>query len=559
MLLFHRDFWTGLSGRERISIRFPLIILLLAVGLLPVMVHGNILSGFVEQTYVSSRSVDVQNQCLILSSKMTRAGYMTELGKATSFDSEIDITADLFHGRIVVVDQNYRIIKDTFGLAEGKIAVSEEVLRCFQGENSNIINKEKNYFVQTFPIYENTPERRIQGVLVVASSTEPISRLADSVREESHFLTMITGVLLLVISVGAAGVLIRPFRVLQGMLDRATEGNLESDIDEHSYQETRQISEAVNRALTKLKAVDKSRQEFVSNVSHELKTPITSIRVLADSLMGMEGAPVELYQEFMSDISDEIDRESKIIDDLLSLVKMDKSGAELMKVTQISINSLMEIILKRLRPIAKKRNIELTFESIREVSADVDEVKLSLAFNNLVENAIKYNVDNGWVKVTLDADHKAFFVTVADSGIGIPEEFQGHIFERFYRVDKARSRETGGTGLGLSITKSVVMMHKGTIKVESQEGNGSVFHVRIPLNYVPDGAGKAGSGAAGAVKGSPALKGFWMGGGSARKKDGKAEQKKTEKGRAEHQAKKQKDGKGRADKREQTGGSQWNE
>ena len=194
-----------------------------------------------------------------------------------------------------------------------------------------------------------------------------------------------------------------------------------------------EISEAVNRTITKLKVVDQSRQEFVSNVSHELKTPITSIRVLADSLMGMEGAPVELYQEFMADISDEIDRESKIIDDLLSLVKMDKSSSDQINVATMSINSLMEVILKRLRPIAKKRNIEVIFESIREVSADVDEVKISLAFNNLVENAIKYNVDNGWVKVTLDADHKSFSVTVEDSGIGIPEEFREHIFERFYR------------------------------------------------------------------------------------------------------------------------------
>ncbi len=182
-----------------------------------------------------------------------------------------------------------------------------------------------------------------------------------------------------------------------------------------------------------------------------------------------------------------------------------------MKVSPISINQLMEMILKRLRPIAGKRNVELIYESIREVSADVDEVKLSLAFNNLVENAIKYNVDDGWVKVKLDADHKAFYVTVADSGIGIPEEFQRYIFERFYRVDKARSRETGGTGLGLAITKSVILMHHGTVKVESMEGEGTVFTVRIPLNYVPSGAGKNGANPAGTVKNSPALKSFWIG------------------------------------------------
>ena len=220
-------------------------------------------------------------------------------------------------------------------------------------------------------------------------------------------------------------------------------------------------------------------------MSHELKTPITSIRVLADSLMGMEDAPVELYREFMSDISDEIDRETKIIDDLLTLVKMDKSAANQMNISQVNINAQLEMILKRLRPIAKKGNVELILESMREVTADVDEMKMSLAITNLVENAIKYNVDSGWVRVTLDADHKYFYLKVMDSGIGIPEEDVDHIFDRFFRVDKARSREVGGTGLGLAITKSIVQMHGGIIDVESVLGEGTTFAMRIPLNYIP--------------------------------------------------------------------------
>ena len=227
------------------------------------------------------------------------------------------------------------------------------------------------------------------------------------------------------------------------------------------------MSQAVQKSLRKLKAVDQSRQEFVSNVSHELKTPITSIRVLADSLMGMEDAPVELYREFMADISDEIDRENQIIEDLLTLVRMDKSAESQMNISQVHINHELEMILKRLRPIAKRSNVELILESIREVTADVDKVKLNLAVTNLVENAIKYNIDFGWVRVTLDADHKYFYVKVADSGIGIPEDSVDHIFERFFRVDKARSREVGGTGLGLSITKNVIQMHHGVIDVES--------------------------------------------------------------------------------------------
>ena len=126
--------------------------------------------------------------------------------------------------------------------------------------------------------------------------------------------------------------------------------------------------------------------------------------------------------------------------------------------------------------------MELILESMRDVTADADKVKLSLAITNLVENAIKYNVDSGWVRVKLDADHKYFYVKVADAGIGIPEDCIDHIFERFFRVDKARSREVGGTGLGLSITKNVIQMHHGVIDVDSTPGEGTTFSVRIPLN-----------------------------------------------------------------------------
>ena len=232
-----------------------------------------------------------------------------------------------------------------------------------------------------------------------------------------------------------------------------------------------------------MQSLDTSRQEFVSNVSHELKTPLTSMKVLADSLVGQENVPVELYQEFMQDIAAEIDRESKIITDLLTLVKLNKKASN-MNIEQVNINELLDLILKRLRPIAAKRNIELILEGFRPVDAEIDETKLSLAISNLVENAIKYNKDEGWVRVSLNADHKYFYVTVTDSGRGIPEESIDHIFERFYRVDKSHSTEIEGTGLGLAITRSAIMMHHGAIRVKSQVGEGTTFSVRIPLTFI---------------------------------------------------------------------------
>ena len=165
------------------------------------------------------------------------------------------------------------------------------------------------------------------------------------------------------------------------------------------------------------------------------------------------------------------------------MAKLEKNSAD-MTIVNISINELLDGVLKRLRPIAAKRNIELVYESYRPVVADVDEVKMSIALNNLIENAIKYNYDGGWVHVTLNADHKFFYVRIQDSGVGIPEELQDKIFERFYRVDKARSRETGGTGLGLALTRRAILLHRGSIKVYSKEKEGTTFTIRIPLNYV---------------------------------------------------------------------------
>ncbi|MDE6982191.1 MAG: two-component sensor histidine kinase, partial [Lachnospiraceae bacterium] len=287
---------------------------------------------------------------------------------------------------------------------------------------------------------------------------------------------------ILALSVMISMRLVRPLSDMSRQISEIQNG-FTTELKEESYLETEDISDRFNQLFGRMKVIDESREEFVSNVSHELKTPLTSMKVLADSLNGQENVPLELYREFMGDIGNEIDRETKIINDLLSLVKMDRSAADL-NISSVNINEQLELILKRLRPIAEKQNIELVLESFRPVSAEVDEVKLTLAITNLVENAIKYNHPDGWVHVSLNADHQYFYIKVEDGGIGIPEDSLEHIYERFYRVDKSHSREIGGTGLGLAITRNAVLMHRGAIKVFSTEGEGTIFNVRIPLNYI---------------------------------------------------------------------------
>lgn len=471
------------KNRFTIGLKYPMVVLLVLFGMLPSMLCAQTIFGSVMQNQIDSRMIEVQNQCRILSSKMTRLRYLWDEENVKVLNNEIETMADVYNGRLVVIDKDFKIVQDTFHMAEGRLLVAEEVIRCFQGENSSKYNYAKHYFVQTVPIYDNTGEKGIDGVMLASISTESIIMLLDKVMGRARFFQLLSFIVIMIAAMLIVSMMLRPFREFQKKLDNVAEGALDIDISADAYRETQEISRAVEQTITKLREVDESRQEFVSNVSHELKTPITSIRVLADSLMGMKDAPVDLYREFMEDISNEIDRETQIINDLLALVKMDKSNAEL-NISLTDVNILVEQILKRLRPIANKENIELILKSIREVSAEIDEVKMSLAVTNLVENAVKYNHENGWVRVTVDADHKFFYIKVEDCGIGIPEEEQGKIFERFYRVDKARSRETGGSGLGLAITRNVVLMHKGTVKITSKPGEGSTFTLRAPLKYI---------------------------------------------------------------------------
>lgn len=205
------------------------------------------------------------------------------------------------------------------------------------------------------------------------------------------------------------------------------------------------------------------------------------MKVLSESILLQENVPKEMYVEFLEDITSEVDRMTEIINDLLTLVKLDQKEIPITFV-KAELNQIIIDIIKRMKPLANAKDIELNYILLKqEVFADIDKTKFILAISNLVENAIKYTAEYGKITVTLDCDHQNLFLSVSDTGIGIAEEEINKIFERFYRVDKTRNRETGGTGLGLSITHSTILMHNGSIKVTSKEKEGSTFLVRIPL------------------------------------------------------------------------------
>lgn len=479
------------------SMKVYIFFLMLVMGILPSFImRVGILQSY-EERAVNLRISDTQTQFKIIANHLLNNNYLQDTSNE-AINAELEQMSNLYDGRVIIINSNFRIVKDTYSISEGKTIISEEVIRCFKGDSTTRYDKENGYIEMTIPIEAPSsgknqaapadagkkPETsQVLGVMLASVSTDSIATTMEILNRKALIIEIVMIICIFGVAVGFSSILVKPFNRVTQAITEVKDGFTDEPISVPDYIETEHIIDAFNQLLTQMKVIDDSRQEFVSNVSHELKTPLTSMKVLADSLMQQEDAPLELYQEFMQDIANEIERENKIINDLLSLVKMDKTAAQ-MNITAVDINELIESVLKRLRPIARLRDVEVTFESIRPVTAEIDEVKITQVFTNLVENAIKYNKEHGWVKVLLDADHQFFTVEISDSGIGIPEEDYDHIFERFYRVDKSHSREIGGTGLGLAITRNAVLLHRGSVKVLSKEGEGTSFTVKIPLTYV---------------------------------------------------------------------------
>lgn len=491
----------NLFGQLKIlrSLKARIFVIVFLIGIIPsIIMRYGIVQNY-EDRAVSLRTSDVQNQLRIIANHLITYSYLQDTSSEV-INAELEQLSSLYDGRVLVINSNLKIIKDTYSISEGKTMISEEIIRCLKdGKETSNHDSRHGYIEITTPIIETIEMQEepeggkngkkdrtkdvARGVMLTSVSTDSIMSTMDILSRKALILEMLMLFVIFAIAMVLSDVLTRPLDRVTKAISEVKEGFTDEPISVPDYLETEHIVDAFNQLINRMKVLDTSRQEFVSNVSHELKTPITSVKVLADSLLAQQDVPAELYREFLVDIAAEIDREDKIINDLLSLVKMDKTVSAL-NISVVDINVLTETILKRLRPIARKRDIEVIFESRRPVTAEVDEVKLTLVITNLVENAVKYNKEQGWVKVILDADHQFFTLDVIDSGIGIPEEAMEHIYERFYRVDKSHSREIGGTGLGLAITRNAVLMHRGSIKAAANEGEGTTFTVKIPLNYI---------------------------------------------------------------------------
>ncbi|MGI1690827.1 ATP-binding protein [Thermoanaerobacter uzonensis] len=231
--------------------------------------------------------------------------------------------------------------------------------------------------------------------------------------------------------------------------------------------------------ITEQHKLDTMRKEFVANVSHELRTPLATIKSYVETLLYSD-VDTEYSKRFLKIIDSEADRMTRLVKDLLLLSKMDSEGSNL-KLEHKNLNEVVIYVINRLSIEAHKKNQKLIVD-LQEVPRQVyiDKDKMEQVIVNLVTNAIKYTPENGMIKVITEYDENFASFIVEDNGIGIPKEDLPRIFERFYRVDKARSRELGGTGLGLSIVKQIVELHKGEVSIESEVGKGTIVRVKLP-------------------------------------------------------------------------------
>ena len=341
------------------SLKFRLILFIFVLAIVPSLILAAGLLNSYESRAVSIRESEILSQAKILANQIATSDYMNmdEQVESSTIQAQIDMLTTIYDGRVIIVDRNFRVYCDTYNLDDHKMIIAEEVIRSFRGEDITHYDSENHYIEMTIPISNpNDSNDKILGVMLISVSTDNIQINQGYLRQIATIIVVIVAVAMVFFGVLLVLHFLKPFAKISEGIGAIKEGYGDDCLQVNNYTETAQICDRFNQMLGRMKVMDDSRQEFVSNVSHELKTPMTSMKVLADSINTMPDAPVELYQEFMEDITNEIERETKIINNLLSLVKMDKSAADL-NVTTVNVNELLEQILKRLQPIADKQKV----------------------------------------------------------------------------------------------------------------------------------------------------------------------------------------------------------
>ncbi len=391
-----------------------------------------------------------------------------------------------YGGRILVLNKSGIVQVDTFKLMNGQKLEHKEISDVLLGAGDaaygfhEMTGEDGETFFAVYYTAAIVYESETIGAVLFA---DDIQDVVDTTHDFIRVLVLICGaacLVLLLISLFFSGYITRPIHELKNVALSISNGNLRQRIEVTGKSEIAELANTFNTMSQKLENMDRNRSEFVSNASHELKTPLSSMKILIESLLYQDGVDEKIYKEFLSDINREIDRLSDIITGLLTLAKTE-SEAEALTLNKILLSELVHKSVRALQPIARENGVALTFTVSSDPEVECDALKVMQAVMNLVENAIKYTGDGGRVSVTLQRSGGNAMIVIRDNGCGIPENEIPHLFDRFYRVDKARDRGTGGSGLGLHITRKIALLHGGRIDIQSEEGKGSVFTLILPI------------------------------------------------------------------------------
>ena len=472
------------------SLKVRLFLIILLMGLVPAyIIKAGILQNY-EARAVDVRQSDVQNQLKIIANHLITYNYLQDTSSEV-INAELEQLSNLYSGRVLIINGNLKIIKDTYGISEGKTIISEEVIKCLKGTGMSKYDRNNGFIEITTPITETvTAENQTEGmpegteltrgVMLTSVSTDIIMATMDVLNRKALILEIIMVVVVFAIAGVLANVLIRPFDRITKAIMEIGNGHMDGDISVPTYQETEHISNAFNLLHNQMMNIDSSRQDFVANVSHELKTPIAVAYAANDALLNFNLAEDKQQRDkYLGICQEQLQRLSGLVEQILSM-SMERRKTFRLHPETLSLHDLFPTLIEQHKLKAGKPveiNLDIAPEDLTIIA---DRTHFSNILSNLIDNAIKYSPDKADIMICCrKKETEQVEISVTDHGIGIPTDKQPHIFDKFYRVPTGNIHNTKGYGLGLFYVKTMVEKHGGMVTVRSEAGKGSTFTIRI--------------------------------------------------------------------------------